>query len=417
MRILFISAYYPPHEIGGWPQLTHDVNQGLQDRGHVTYVLTSRHGLPRPALEDGIARVLYPEADINHYRPLSMLDYKRRLNWNLNKTKEVIRSFQPDVVSVHAMWNLTRGVPWLAEQLLPGRVVHYLASVVPYQDDPHVAYWRDPGRHPVRSFGKRLLAAPALRLIENDLTHFQLSFDHVLCVSWAAADAIAHHLNRDPQSIPVVYNGVELDRFHPGENWGTERGGSAALSILFAGNLVAHKGAHTIIEAMAGLARHDQSSHLTLAIAGRGHPDYERRLRDQVQSAGLGNRIRFLGLLPRDQMPALMRQYDVFVLPSIWEEPLARVIQEAMATGLIVIGTNTGGTGELLVDGQTGLVFPPGDAQALAERIRLVVKEPLLARQLAEAGRRAVIEKFSLDRMIDQIEHYLEKVVNDSPTL
>ena len=81
-----------------------------------------------------------------------------------------------------------------------------------------------------------------------------------------------------------------------------------------------------------------------------------------------------------------MRQYDILVLPSVWEEPLARVMQEAMATGLLVVGTNTGGTGEVLVHGDTGMVFPRTDAAALAECIETAAANPDETYRLAANG-------------------------------
>jgi glycosyltransferase involved in cell wall biosynthesis len=109
-------------------------------------------------------------------------------------------------------------------------------------------------------------------------------------------------------------------------------------------------------------------------------------------------------------MPDLMRQFDILVLPSIWEEPLARVMQEAMATGLLVVGTNTGGTGEVLIDGATGLVFPKGDAAALAQCLETAAANPDRAHHMAANGRRRILEHFSLDRMVDEMESYLEHV-------
>ena len=74
-------------------------------------------------------------------------------------------------------------------------------------------------------------------------------------------------------------------------------------------------------------------------------------------AAGLDSKIRFVGQVDRYEMPSVMIEHDVLVFPSVWEEPLARVVQEAMASGLVVIGTVTGGTAEILRDGVTGLTF------------------------------------------------------------
>jgi len=78
-----------------------------------------------------------------------------------------------------------------------------------------------------------------------------------------------------------------------------------------------------------------------------------------------------------------------------------------MAAGLSVIGTNTGGTGEVLVEGETGLVFPPGDASALAHRIQFLLDNPPLVRELVTRAQEVVQECFTFQRMMDEIEAHL----------
>jgi glycosyltransferase involved in cell wall biosynthesis len=83
-----------------------------------------------------------------------------------------------------------------------------------------------------------------------------------------------------------------------------------------------------------------------------------------------------------------------------------------MASGLVVIGTTTGGTKEILKDGETGLTFAPEDADGLAEQIGRLIADPGMCRRLAQAGRQAVLENFTLDRMVQEIEAYLQETVN-----
>jgi glycosyltransferase involved in cell wall biosynthesis len=111
-------------------------------------------------------------------------------------------------------------------------------------------------------------------------------------------------------------------------------------------------------------------------------------------------------------MPAQLATHDVLIFPSEWPEPLARMTQEAMASGAVVVGTITGGTGEILIDGETGLVFPPGDAPALARCIRRLQTDPALFSHLARNGRQCVEDKFSFRRMLDQVETVLAEVTS-----
>ncbi|HEY9709366.1 MAG TPA: glycosyltransferase, partial [Oculatellaceae cyanobacterium] len=87
---------------------------------------------------------------------------------------------------------------------------------------------------------------------------------------------------------------------------------------------------------------------------------------------------------------------------------LARITHEAMASGLVVVGTTTGGTKEILRDGETGLTFAPEDADGLAEQVTRLSRDLDLCSRLAQAGRRAVLENFTLDKMVKEIEIYLK---------
>jgi glycosyltransferase involved in cell wall biosynthesis len=99
--------------------------------------------------------------------------------------------------------------------------------------------------------------------------------------------------------------------------------------------------------------------------------------------------------------------HDVFLFTSVWEEPIARSVMEAMAAGLVVVGVPVGGQSEMLLDGANALVFPPGDADALAGCILRLQRDPDLAPRLSDAGRQMVLERFTLDRMVDEMETWL----------
>lgn len=418
MRILFISAFYPPHVIGGWEQLVEDLNQGLRDRGHETLVLTSTHGLAvvdAPAREEaGVDRSLLLESDLQYYRPAAMFSYGRRRQHNLQVTQRAIGRFQPDVIFVHIMWNLSRAIAWLAEQLAPGRVVYYIADHWAYAPDTHELYWRDGAGDPLRRTIKRLFAPLPLYMTSQDRRRHQLAFRRVLCVSEAMRQLmLANVPGLEPQRVSVVYNGIDLEAFpfrrRSGNTNGNEQQGG--LRLLYAGSLVPHKGVHTAIAALGELARLGALTGSRLTVVGSGRPDYEASLRRAVAELHLEQYVHFAGRVPRSEMPAWLAEHDVLLFPSQWPEPLARMMQEAMACGLVVIGTNTGGSGEILVNGETGLVFAPGDAADLAAQIRRLQSNPELFARLAAAARLQVEDKFSFQRMLDQVERALVQTV------
>jgi glycosyltransferase involved in cell wall biosynthesis len=113
-------------------------------------------------------------------------------------------------------------------------------------------------------------------------------------------------------------------------------------------------------------------------------------------------------------MPGLLRKFDVLLLPSIWQEPFARVLLEGMVSSLVIVATPTGGTTEILTDGENGLLFAAGDAEDLAQKIACLATDPKLRRRLAVAGQQTIVERFTKTKMMDEIESYLQEVSQSS---
>jgi glycosyltransferase involved in cell wall biosynthesis len=413
MRLLSISNYYPPFELGGWEQLAQEINQLLDQRGHITTTLTSHYRAGElNTREPEVFRLLNTDSeDLAHYHPAAVLRKPAIDRENQHILEEIVAQFRPDVILVHSMWNLSTAVVWKAEQLLPGRVVYYVASQWPYLPDAHATYWSASTRRGWLNVSKKFLAAPVLYYLERERRDRQLKFEHVLCVSQHVRNELARFANIPFERSRVVYNGVNTQQFQPPQGWmpGVWKHGSP--SFLCAGGLYPHKGTHVAIEGFA-LALKNAGSDCPemqaarLTIVGSGKPDYEARLKSLVAELQLENHVHFLGRVGREQMPGLIQQYDILLMPSMFE-PLSRMMQEGMACGLAVIGTVSGGSAEILQDGVTGLAFTPGDSAGLAAQIQRLITNAGLRNQIARNGRQAVLEKFSMDRMVDEIEGYL----------
>jgi glycosyltransferase involved in cell wall biosynthesis len=407
MRILFISTFYPPYVVGGWEQLVQEINQQLQQRGHETHVLTSVHGVESPVKEDGVSRFLTLEGDLLNYKPQKFITYKKRVEANMQHTRDVIAEFNPDVVFIHIMWNLSRAIAWQAEQLMPGRVIFYMADHWTYKPDPHTVYWTDQANNPVLNVAKQIIAPIPLKRVNEDLSRFRPRFDRVLCVSNAIKDVLAEEAGIAPNNMRVVYNGIDTKAFLSEPR---NRECKQKIRMLYAGSLIWHKGVHTAIQAMAMLSERNELEDMTLTIVGSGHEKYEKQLHDMVEDAGLETAVTFYGRVTREQMPDILKQYDVLIFPSTWEEPLARMVQEAMAAGLVVVGTTTGGTKEVLIEDKTGLTFPVEDAKHLSEQILRLRKDPNLLATLSQNGQKLILDHFDISRMIDEIEEELAGV-------
>jgi glycosyltransferase involved in cell wall biosynthesis len=404
MRILFLSNFFPPARPGGYTQWCHEVAERLAERGHTIGVLTSRHELEKaPAIEPNIHRFLHLEGDLAYYRPLHFFTrWKKQQRENLVFLEDTVKDFAPDLIFVWGMWALSKALPARAEQLMPGRVVYYLSDYWLSAVDMHTTYWQSPTRGRPMQAPKRVLSKVAMSMIAKE-GQSDLKLEHVICVSARVRDLLVE-AGLPVQRARIIHGGTDIERFLDVRKRDDLSGN---LKLLYAGQLVRHKGVHTAIEAMAKLVNKRRINQISLTLVGSGHPDYEAFLRDLVEKERLHDFVTFHRPVSKEEMPAILQQFDVLIFPSIYEEPLARITQEAMASGLVVVGTTTGGTKEILKDGETGFTFAPEDADGLAEQVNRLILDPDLCCRLAEAGRQTVLENFTLDKMVKEIEAYL----------
>jgi len=204
----------------------------------------------------------------------------------------------------------------------------------------------------------------------------------------------------------VIYNGIDLSSFAFQPR--AERPPRGRLEIGFLGRLAPEKGCDTLLSAMRLLVERDLP--VTLTIAARAEPAAIAALHRHIERLGLRQRVSVRTSVPRADVPALLAELDVVVVPSLWPEPFARVIHEAMATGAAVIATPVGGTVEVVEHGVNGLLFPPGDAPALADSIERLHGDPALRASLTAAARRTVETRFDLTRTVAELEALLLRV-------
>jgi glycosyltransferase involved in cell wall biosynthesis len=202
----------------------------------------------------------------------------------------------------------------------------------------------------------------------------------------------------------LVYNGIDAGRFPPDLAPAARPEGvpSDAPMIGVFSRLTEWKGQHVVIAAL----RDVPDAHLVL-VGGPlfGQQAYEQRLHALVAEYGLQGRVHFLG--NQSEVAAWMRACDIIVHSSTLAEPFGRVVVEGMLAGRPVIATDAGGVREIVVDGENGLLVPPGDARALAKAINRLLSQPDLARGIAAAALPDVLSRFSVERYRDEIRAVL----------
>jgi glycosyltransferase involved in cell wall biosynthesis/peptidoglycan/xylan/chitin deacetylase (PgdA/CDA1 family) len=215
----------------------------------------------------------------------------------------------------------------------------------------------------------------------------------------ANSHAAARQLESDgvpEEKIRVVANGIDTDRF-PERRYSERPKRIAMVACLREGKRV-----DILIDAAPRvLAQHPDAEFL---IVGDG--PCREQLASLAQATRVADRFQFLG--HRDDVPALLADADLFVLPSE-SEAFPNAIIEAMAAGLPVVATSVGGIPELVNEGVTGRLVPPGNAYAIADALIELLDAPERAASFGRAGRRTVEQAYSFDRMVEQFETlYLE---------
>ena len=206
-------------------------------------------------------------------------------------------------------------------------------------------------------------------------------------------------LGASADRVEVVPYGVDSDRFRPDPYIRARRRASLGIAthtpLLFAaGRLVRKKGFEYLIDALAAIP---QEVGVQAAIAGAG--DLDAELRARVESARIGYRVRFLGNISQDEIAAWLATADIVAIPSVRDDSgnvdgLPNIVLETLASGTPLVTTPAGGIASVVQNWQTGVIVPERDAEALAEAILVLARDPERRVRLGEAARTSVMARF-----------------------
>jgi glycosyltransferase involved in cell wall biosynthesis len=395
MKILVVTNLYPPHHVGGYELGCRDIVEKLRTRGHVVRVLTSTFRLgENSGAETDVERSLHYAADA------AGPPHDKRVE--CRKLAQAVKNFTPDVVY---FWNQAGLCHWLpfAAHWQGCRTAFFLS-------DTNFVSWRI-GAWLARFASGEGIFSKVVRVvfgetflvrgwpvIRNQPCHFASEFLRALAqksgIRIAEKTSVVAHWGIEPAQFTAA----------PRERWPVRR-------LLYAGQMIPQKGVHTAIAAFALLAKEPGFEALTFTLAGGGlHPDYEKKLRGLPAQLGIEGRVNFLGKVPRAELPNIYAAHDVLVFPSEWDEPFAITPLEAIAGGLAVVGTTTGGSGELFRNRETAMTFRAGDAADCARAIRELCGDRDLFQTICRNAQREVREKHTLDAMVDAVEKSLRQI-------
>jgi glycosyltransferase involved in cell wall biosynthesis/SAM-dependent methyltransferase len=179
------------------------------------------------------------------------------------------------------------------------------------------------------------------------------------------------------------------------------------LSLLFAGRITHFKGVHTALEALPAIAAALPDLQVRLTVLGDGSDEaYVQRIRSLASELPAGS-VRFEPPAGEEDLFAVFQRHDLYLFPSLFE-PFALTLILALEAGIPTVASAAGGNVDLVVDHDTGLLFPAGDARALANAVIELAANPSLRQALSAAGR-AAAGRLTVDRMVDQLEEVLER--------
>jgi glycosyltransferase involved in cell wall biosynthesis len=226
-----------------------------------------------------------------------------------------------------------------------------------------------------------------------------LSADHADSVSY-----LRRARREDPEKLVEMPNGVDADIFAPGASELRERLGipTDALVAAFVATLDRAHHFKRLDLAIAALARL-ADPRLHLVVAGGG--ELLDGFRADAARAGVGDRVHFLDAVPHALLPDVLRAADLFLLTTEPPESFGIVLIEAMACGLPVIATDYPGVRAVVDEGETGMLVPRGDVDAIAAALRSKVEEgPERRRAMGEAGRAKAVREWSWPRLVDRMD-------------
>ncbi|BEP13635.1 hypothetical protein acdb102_19460 [Acidothermaceae bacterium B102] len=382
LKVVVVAPYFPP-KTGGLESYAFHMATELVSRGHEIVVISA----------DGSARRSNSrvEAGMRIYRlpyrfKLSNTPFDPRWLWQIRK---IIKNEMPDLVNAHTP------VPVIAD--IAERVAGKVPFVLTYHNDL-VKSGKILGM--VANFAYPLMID---RTIASAAAVITTSKDYALSSA---------HLQQALSKVHVVPPGVDTRIFHLAVDrsaLATRFG--AGYTVLFVGQLDhshAHKGVSVLLAAVARLQRNGLD--IKLVVAGPG--DAAGAYADEARQLGLQH-THFLGHVPDDELPAVFAGADVTVLASTTEaEGFGMVLLEAGAVGRPVIGSRIGGLSTAVVEGETGLLVPPGDVEALAQAIKRLHDDAQLGLSMGSAGARRAAADFSWSEVGRKTEAVFEGILS-----
>lgn len=409
MRVLAISNFFPPRNVGGAELSAFNTCLGLLERGLDVSALMVNARLPqRTDVQHNVRGVSVHE---RLFPPLPFGgQFVQVFDPRVYRAVAAdIRRLQPDVVHVHNVSGATLA-PFVACHHMGVPVVltlhdHWLLcpNNTLYMGNGGLC---DPAVMP-RGCGRCFRRYEFWGNIPRRRSVFKRLVGNVQCFISPSQGTVDRHVaaGYDRRRFRVIPSGIHPAAFQPPTDSIVReymRQSSFVPTLLFAGALAENKGIGTIVEAVPLMSKYVKFQFL---IAGSGEPSCVKALRSLDPRV-----VKLLGRVPFQEMRHLYASADLTVVPSICYDNSPMVIYESLLSGTPVLGADIGGIPELVLDGETGYIFAPGDAGALAEKVILhFSRSALFRRRMRQRCIKYARDRLTMDHHIDAtLEVYAE---------
>ncbi|OGY37023.1 MAG: hypothetical protein A3E36_00325 [Candidatus Andersenbacteria bacterium RIFCSPHIGHO2_12_FULL_45_11b] len=406
MKILFISAQYPPEAKGGGELSTHLIAQGLIDLGHDVGVVTDGERKEQKVV-DGVPVRIIPM--FLRQKPLFERAHSIASYRTFKRSMKDLRSF--DIIHAHDFRSAL-----MISHLESSRAIvtaRDYAQICGCTNNIQYNGNIEQGCHGLHELWQchrvheASIARKPFRIWQYMYNKAYrkksfASFRHQIFISYAQRDLIARYQDISKQHTAVIYNPIGKEYLsNPIEQ-------GHAGNILYTGRVEMYKGVRVLLEAWKGVAKEYPRAHLTIAGNGAQKEEYEKL----ASVWGLRYRTTFVSHIPYHRLRPLIDASSIVVAPHLWVEPFGRTVLEGMSRGKIVVVSSVGGPTELIENNATGLLFERGSVQDLEDTLlRALTMGHYEAKQIGIAARNVVREKFTQEIAARQHEDFYQQAL------
>ncbi len=387
MKIVLASQEYPPDNIGGIGSQTYIKAHGLAKLGHEIYVICPSRNNTRQEYKDGDVNVIRIVMGGNFNTFVSdMIAYSVALSKEIDILNNKVKL---DIVDFPEIWN--QG----SFYLLNRNELNYVPSIIQLHSSmialSKYMDWPVKGSE-IYEVGTALEGS-SLKLADG--IYSSSSHSALVCKKH-------YGLNK---KIPVIHTGIDTSLFTPSDSR------KIGTTVVFVGRLSGTKGIKVLVQAGCRLIK--KYPNLKIKIIGKEHQEgVVAELKKIAKENSAENMLEFAGSVDRKDLPDILRNADIFALPSYYEGGPGFAYLEAMSCGLPVIGCNKGGMTDVIKNGKNGFIIPPKNIGALVKVLDKLLKNPKLRDKLGKSGREFVVNNFDTKDCLKNIEKYYQIIIN-----